>query len=131
MILHPKILLLSADDSTTRSINSCLGQEEFTVVHSSRGMGALELIHKEDPAMIILDIDLPDFNSLAIIRALRAEQLHHRLPVILIGSTLTEEDVLIGLEVGADLCLLESFHPQVFVARVRSLLRSSELAKTF
>jgi DNA-binding response OmpR family regulator len=40
-----------------------------------------------------------------------------------------EEDVLIGLEAGADLCLLETFHPQVFVARVRSLLRRHELVK--
>ena len=88
------------------------------------------LIRSEKPALIILDIVLPDYNSLSIIRSLRSKELHHRTPVILIGSKLSEEDVLIGLEVGADLCLLETFHPQVFVARVRSLLRRTEFLQT-
>ncbi len=47
------------------------------------------------------------------------------------GANLREDDVLIGLEVGADLCLLETFHPQVFVARVRSLIRRTEPSKVF
>ncbi len=130
MILHNKILLLSADNVTTRSITACLTEGAFKVVHSSLGLGAIERIHNENPALIILDIDLPDFNSLAIIRLLRGDDLYRKLPVILLGATLTEEDVLIGLEVGADLCLLETFNPQVFLARVRSLLRRSELVKT-
>ena len=92
-------------------------------------MGAIELIQAEKPVLIIIDKDLPDFNSLAIIRELRSDEIYDRLPVILMGSTMREEDVLIGLEVGADLCLLETFHPQVFVARVRSLLRRTESLK--
>ena len=89
----------------------------------------MDLIHGERPSLIILDGELPDFNSLAIIRALRSEEYSDSTPVILMGSNMREEDVLIGLEVGADLCLLETFHPQVFVARVRSLLRRSETLK--
>jgi len=74
-------------------------------------------------------MELPGINSLAIIRSLRSEEINGRIPVILIGANLHEEDVLIGLEVGADLCLLEAFHPQVFVARVRSLIRRAETSK--
>jgi len=129
-MLSKKILLLSADSSMTRSMATCLIQSGFKVVHTTRGFGALELIHTVKPVLIILDIELPDFNSLAIIRSLRANQQNHRIPIILFGSNLKEEDVLIGIEVGADLCLLETFHPQVFVARVRSLLRRAELLKT-
>jgi DNA-binding response OmpR family regulator len=88
------------------------------------------LIHTERPVLVILDFELPDYNSMAIIRSLRSESLNHHIPIILVGSTMQEEDALIGLEVGADLCLLETFHPQVFVARVRSLLRRTELVKT-
>jgi len=130
MMLPAKILLICADVTKMRTISTCLTQEGYKVVHSPRGSGAIDLVHLENPALVILDVDLPDYNSLAIIRLLRVEESQCRLPVILIGDSLTEQDVLIGLEVGADLCLLETFHPQVFIARLRSLLRRSELQKT-
>jgi DNA-binding response OmpR family regulator len=92
-------------------------------------VGAADIIRAEKPALVVLDIELPDFNSLAIVRSLRSDGVSDLMPVILIGANMKEEDILIGLEAGADLCLLETFHPQVFVARVRSLLRRLELAK--
>jgi DNA-binding response OmpR family regulator len=98
-------------------------EARFKTVNVSQGSGALDVIRVEKPALIILDMLLPDYSSLAIIRRLRDENHTGRIPVILMGETMREEDALIGLEVGADLCLMEAFHPQVFVARVRSLLR--------
>jgi len=94
-------------------------------------MGAMDFIHAEKPALIILDRELPDYNSLSIIRSIRSDEQNGRIPVVLIGSNLREEDVLIGLEVGADLCLRETFHPQVFTARIRSLLRRTEPIKLY
>jgi DNA-binding response OmpR family regulator len=121
-----KILLFSADDSLSMSITTALVQAGYKVIQASSGSGSIDLIQAEQPAVVILDIELSDFNSLAIIRTLRSSATFDRLPVILVGSGLKEEDVLIGLEVGADLCLLEAFHPQVFIARLRSLLRRYE-----
>lgn len=128
-MLPIKILLFSADKAISNSITPCLQQTGYKVILSSTGVGAMDLILVEKPSLIILDIELPDFNSLAIIRSLRSEEFSSHTPVILIGSNLQEEDVLIGLEVGADLCLLETFHPQLFVARIRSLLRRAESLK--
>jgi two-component system OmpR family response regulator len=128
-MISTKILLITADDSMATSIITCLSQSGYQVVRSARGMSALELIHAEKPACLILDVELPDYNSMAIIRSLRSTDGDERLPVILMGSNLREEEALLGLEVGADLCLRETFHPQVFVARIRSLLRRSELVK--
>lgn len=124
-----KILVISADDSLTHSVIISLSLTGYNVIHTPRGIGAINLIQVEKPSLIILDKDLPDYSSLAIIRALRSDELNDKLPVILMGSSINEEDVLIGLEVGADLCLLEAFNPQVFVARVRSLLRRTESTK--
>jgi two-component system phosphate regulon response regulator PhoB len=101
----------------------------YSVVPISQGVGALDVIHAENPSLLIFNQELPGSNSLAIIRSLRSEESNGRLPVILMGENLREEDVLIGLEVGADLCLLETFHPKVFVARVRSLLRCNETSR--
>jgi DNA-binding response OmpR family regulator len=127
MMSPPTILLISADESTSRIVTTCLAQEGYKVIRSSRGLEAFDLVRREDPAIVILDFDLPDINSLAIIRALRADDSHRSLPLILLGASRSEEDVLIGLEVGADLCLPEPFHPRVFIAHVHSLLRRSEI----
>jgi DNA-binding response OmpR family regulator len=110
-MLPLRVLLISADIPLSNCINTCLSQAGFKVIHTSHGMGAMELVHKTSPILIILDVELPDYNSLSVIRALRADEQDHRTPLILFGSNLKEEDVLIGLEVGADLCLLEAFHP--------------------
>jgi DNA-binding response OmpR family regulator len=126
MMSMNKILLFSADDSLSTSITTALVQAGYKVIQASSGIGSIDLIQAEHPAAVILDIVLPDFSSLAIIRTIRSSATFDRLPVILVGSGLKEEDVLIGLEVGADLCLLEAFHPQVFIARLRSLLRRYE-----
>ncbi len=130
-MLPVKILLISADPAITHSLSACLSQAGYQVHHTSRGIGAVDLIHSEIPQLVIVDSDLPDFNSMAIIRAVRSDEFNHRIPVILTGTSLTDEAVLLGLEVGADLCLQETFHPKVFVARVRSLLRRTELVKSF
>jgi DNA-binding response OmpR family regulator len=129
MAQSSKILLISADDSLSHSVCTCLIASGYMVIQISYGMGATDIIRAEKPALIVLDIALPDFNSLAIVRSIRSDDLSDMIPVILIGSNIKEADVLIGLEAGADLCLLETFHPQVFVARVRSLLRRFELVK--
>lgn len=126
-----KILLFSADTSMVRIIKTCLIEAGYKVIYASQGVGAMELIRVEKPALIILDLELPGINSLAIIRTLRSEELNSRTPIILMGETMREEDVLIGLEVGADLCLMETFHLQVFVARIRSLIRRTEPSKVF
>ncbi len=128
-MLPAKILLISADLALSHSLSACLSQAGYQVHHTPRGIGAVDLIHSENPHLVVVDSDLPDFNSMAIIRAMRSDEFNHRIPVILIGTSLTDEAVLLGLEVGADLCLQEAFHPQVFIARVRSLLRRSELVK--
>ena len=130
-MLPTKILLFSADLATVHAIATSLIEVGYKVVHSARGMGAMDFIHAEKPALIILDRELPDYNSLSIIRSIRSDEQNGRIPVVLIGSNLREEDVLIGLEVGADLCLLETFHPQVFTARIRSLLRRTEPIKLY
>ena len=124
-------MLFSADTSMVRIVKTCLIEADYKVIYAPEGLGAMELIRVEKPALIILDLELPGINSLAIIRSLRSEEINVRTPIILMGETMREEDVLIGLEVGADLCLLETFHPQVFVARVRSLIRRTEPSKVF
>jgi DNA-binding response OmpR family regulator len=126
-MLLPLVLLFSPDDALTNSVITSLTCAGYKVLHFSNGMGALQLIQTKKPVLVILDVALPGITSFAIIRTLRADIHNGRVSIILMGSRMREEDVLIGLEIGADLCLCEDFHPQVFAARVRSLLRRNEL----
>ncbi len=125
------IVLVSADVSVTKPVSRCLEEAGYKVLHSNLGGYALWIIQTERPALIILDWGLPDVNSLATLRAIRDGEQTANLPVILLGTKMHEEEVLLGLEIGADLCLVEVFHPQVFVARVRSLLRRTEPLKLY
>ncbi|MGE5124437.1 MAG: response regulator transcription factor [Acidobacteriaceae bacterium] len=129
MPLHAKIMLFSADPSMVHPVALCLREAGYLVDYHSQGNGAMDIIQAGKPDMIILDLVLPGYSSLAIIRCLRSENSHDRIPVILMGATMREEDCLIGLEVGADLCMMETFHAEVFVARVKSLLRRSATIK--
>ena len=126
-----KILLFSADASMVHVLSRCIKDAGYKLIHAPNGVGAIDLIQLEKPALIILDMELPGVSSLAIIRALRVNVISGRIPVVLMGAKRREEDVLIGLEVGADLCLLEEFHPQVFIARLRSLIRRTEPLKVY
>jgi DNA-binding response OmpR family regulator len=128
-MIASKILFFCADDSLIHIVTHSLIAAGYKVIIVNHGIGALEIIQSEKPSLIILDATLPGLSSIAIIRALRSEEGNSTTPVILMGEDLREEDVLLGLEVGADLCLLEAFHPEVFVARIRSLLRRVEPQK--
>ncbi len=75
-MLPTKILVISADDSLANSVNTCLWQAGYKVLHVRRGVGTLDLIQVEKHILIIIDKELPDFNSLAIIRALRSDEVN-------------------------------------------------------
>jgi len=99
------------------------------VIKLSNGIEAIEQIHQEKLELVILDKELTDFSRMAIIRFLRADGDTDKLPIVLVGSTLKEEDTLLGLEVGADFCLDKTFYHQVFIARLRSVIRRTGMMK--
>jgi two-component system phosphate regulon response regulator PhoB len=122
-MMHRTILLVSADPYYSRPIQNCLVEAGYQVLTSERGGRALEIMRIKKPGLVVLDWKLPDLSGLAIIRIIRADERMSKLPIILVGRQLRDEDRLISLETGADLCLAETFQPKVFIARVRALLR--------
>lgn len=130
-MMRQTILLISADPYHARLIQNCLAEAGYRVLTSESGERALEIIRIKKPGLVVLDWKLPDLSGLAIIRIIRADERMPKLPIILVGGQMRDEDRLIALETGADLCLAETFQPKVFIARARALLRraySPELA---
>jgi two-component system alkaline phosphatase synthesis response regulator PhoP len=90
------------------------------VVVSSSGEQALALARERQPALIVLDLRLPDINGIDVARTLRRTS---QVPIIMVTARVEEGDRLRGLEVGADDYLTKPFSPRELVARVRAVLR--------
>jgi DNA-binding response OmpR family regulator len=121
------VLVVNSNNDQAKRIRECLQKAGFQVITASLGQSALEIVRSRRPDVMLLDWKLPDLSGLAVIRKIRSDEITFGLPIILTGVDMREEDLMIGLEAGADLCLKEPFHPDVFIARVRALLRRRHL----
>ena len=85
------------------------------------GAEALAEVRRSAPDLLVLDVMLPGADGLTVCRTLREE--HFELPILLLTARSTENDLLLGLELGADDYLAKPYSPRELVARVRALMR--------
>lgn len=100
-----------------------LENEGFTVESASDGRDALEKARSKSPALIILDLMLPEIDGWEVCRRLRAES---DVPIIMLTARSADMDKILGLELGADDYLTKPFNPRELVARVKAVLRRAE-----
>jgi DNA-binding response OmpR family regulator len=115
-----KILVVDDDKKTVDLIQLSLENEHFETLEAYDGIEALALTRSEAPDLIILDWMLPHIGGLDLCRIIRSEST---IPVILLTAKATEEDKLLGLNLGADDYLTKPFSLRELVARVRVVLR--------
>jgi two-component system phosphate regulon response regulator PhoB len=87
------------------------------------GEKALELVGKEVPDLIVLDLMLPGVDGLDVARILKGDDVTKNIPIVMLTAKGEEADVVTGLELGADDYISKPFSPRVLVARVRAVLR--------
>jgi DNA-binding response OmpR family regulator len=104
-------------------IESYLESSGYEVHTASNGETALTVFEKVQPSLVILDLMLPDISGEEICRRLRK---HSRVPIIMLTAKIEEEDILNGLDIGADEYVTKPFSPRQLVARVAALLRRAE-----
>lgn len=105
-----------------------LEREGFRVLQAYDGLQALDLVKRERPNLLILDLMLPVMSGLDVCRRLRKEPDTARLPILMLTAKAEETDKVLGLELGADDYLTKPFGPRELVARVKALIRRSEEA---
>ena len=115
-----RILVVDDEDKIVEVIKSYLENSGYAVFLASNGRQALEMYEKVNPSLIILDLMLPDLSGEEICRVLRRRSL---VPIIMLTAKVEEEDVLRGLDIGADDYVTKPFSPRQLVARVGALLR--------
>jgi DNA-binding response OmpR family regulator len=118
-----KILVVDDDVQLNSIISFTLRREGFVVLNAYDGQAALELWRQEQPDLILLDLNLPRLDGHQVLTQVRAQR---RTPVILLTVRADEEDVVRGLDLGADDYIAKPFSPKTLLARMRAVLRRSE-----
>ena len=114
------ILIVEDEQAIADSIAFALGKEGFAPHHVMLGEQALAAARELAPALVILDVGLPDISGLDVCRRLRQ---FSEVPVIFLTARSDEIDRIVGLEIGADDYVTKPFSPRELVARVRVILR--------
>jgi DNA-binding response OmpR family regulator len=114
------ILLVEDEKSIASFVAIYLKNAGYTVRVSGSGMDALASAAADPPALIILDLMLPDIDGIDVCRRVRQRS---DVPILMLTARDEDIDKIIGLEVGADDYLTKPFNPRELVARVKSILR--------
>jgi DNA-binding response OmpR family regulator len=115
-----KILVVDDDRKTVDLLRLYLEKDGYQVLAAHDGRQALDLTRQRRPDLIVLDLMLPNVDGLDVCRILRAESA---TPIIMLTARTTEDDKLLGLDLGADDYITKPFSPREVVARVRVVLR--------
>ncbi len=120
--------VLVADDEPGIAglVRDYLVRAGFRVLTAGDGPAALRLARAERPSLLVLDLMLPGLDGLDVARALRADPVTRKLPIIMLTARVEETDRILGLELGADDYITKPFSPREVVARVRAVLRRVE-----
>ncbi|MBD2184868.1 response regulator [Aerosakkonema funiforme] len=116
-----KILLVEDDRSIAAMLYMTLTAHRYAVDLASDGQLALELLMQWDYDLILLDILIPKLDGISLCRQLRS--LGNQTPILMLTAQNSNENVIIGLDAGADDYIIKPFNPNQLLARIRALLR--------
>ena len=121
-----RIYLLEDDDSIRKLVIYALGSQGYEAQGFDRPSDFWSAMEGPQPALILLDIMLPEEDGLSILQKLWASAATKRIPVIMLTAKNTEYDRVVGLDSGADDFISKPFGMMELVARVRAVLRRTE-----
>jgi two-component system, OmpR family, response regulator RegX3 len=123
-----RILIVEDEISLADSVRYNLEREGYVVTVAEDGRTALERFRAESPALVILDLMLPEVSGLDLCRTIRSES---DVPIIMVTAKDSEADKVAGLELGADDYVTKPFSVRELLSRVRALLRRTRVRESF
>ncbi len=114
------ILIVEDDRNIASLVEQYLQKDGFETVSAGDGDNGLALARREDPALVILDINLPGMDGWEVCRALRRDS---DVPILMLTARAEEMDRVVGLSIGADDYVVKPFSPRELVERVKAILR--------
>jgi len=120
-----RILVVDDESHIVELVRLYLERDGFRVESASDGAQGLRLALELRPALIILDLMLPEVDGLEVCRRVRADS---DVPIVMLTARDEDVDKIVGLELGADDYLTKPFNPRELLARVKAILRRTEAA---
>jgi two-component system alkaline phosphatase synthesis response regulator PhoP len=117
------VLLVDDEVNIVELARLYLEREGYRTEAAFDGTAALEAVRRLNPALVVLDIMLPELDGFEVCRRVRAES---EVPIIMLTARDEDIDKIVGLELGADDYLTKPFNPRELVARVKAILRRTE-----
>lgn len=116
-----RVLVVDDEQNIADLVATALRYEGFDVVTAADGRGALDAVRRHAPALVVLDVMLPDIDGFAVQQRLRSDG--QQVPVLFLTARDRVEDKVRGLTLGGDDYLTKPFSIEELVARVRAILR--------
>jgi DNA-binding response OmpR family regulator len=120
-----RILAVDDDRNNLKMLAFLLREDGYEVLTADNGRAALELVDTKQPDLVILDVMMPQMDGLEVCRRIRQTA---DVPIIILSAKGETTDKVVGLELGADDYLPKPFEPSELLARVKAVLRRSELS---
>ncbi|MDN3955632.1 response regulator transcription factor [Sporolactobacillus laevolacticus] len=122
-----KILVVDDEPSIVTLLAFNLKKAGYEVLTATKGTDALRVAKEARPDLIVLDLMLPEMDGMDVCKQLRQEQWF--IPILMLTAKDDELDKILGLELGADDYMTKPFSPREVVARVKAILRRTDLGK--
>ncbi|MBI1857780.1 MAG: response regulator transcription factor [Candidatus Melainabacteria bacterium] len=122
--MSTKILIVDGDGETAGLVENSLTRSGNVVLKAKTGKEALELIRREQPDLVILEVNLPELDGYSVCKTLRAEGF--KSPIIFLTSRTSEIDAVIGLELGAQDFIRKPIALNELLARIEVQLKKIE-----
>lgn len=123
MLERAKILVIDDESGVRELISDALSMSDFASAQAIDGLEALSLLRREKFSLLILDINMPKLDGLALLEKLRSEGMS--IPVLMLSARADKTDINQGLRLGADDYLTKPFSIEELILRVKAILRRS------
>ncbi len=131
-ISNCSVEILVVEDSATQALllQNILEKQGWKVSCARDGKAALEFLKDREPTLVITDIQMPGMDGYELCHAIKSDARFKNLPVILLTSLSAPQDIMRGLECGADNFVVKPYDENFLLSRINSILANQELRKT-
>ena len=125
--MNGRIIIAEDDPRQARVLSLYLEREGHSVVVAENGLRAVEEFRRRQPDLLVLDVMMPGLDGHDVCRIVRAES---DVPILMLTARSGEDDLLVGLDLGADDYVTKPYRPREVMARVRTLLRRGQRGRS-
>ena len=120
---RPLVLIVDDDDATRTTFAGLLEGQGYDLAFADDGLAALRFMEECQPDTILLDIIMPKMDGYDVCRRLKSDRATRHIPIVMITGLTAHQEVIKGLDAGADDFLTKPVHSGILRARIRSMLR--------